>query len=86
MDEAKIQFAELMRKKLEDAMRARMSAILDTDNMDSEKQAQEIIKRAEQGDPEAQLLRGMQYEDGLQGVDLSLEEATKWYKLAAEQV
>ena len=43
-----------------------------------------IRKAAEQGDAKAQYNLGIFYENG-QGVDKSLDEAIKWFRLAAKQ-
>jgi hypothetical protein len=45
---------------------------------------QEILARANAGDPEAQNQMGVYYIDGV-GVERNAEEAARWYQLAAEQ-
>src|SRR6185436_11935459 len=48
----------------------------------SEEDFREAIKRAEKGDPDAQMSVGMMYSFG-EGVPQNYEEALKWYRRAA---
>ncbi|MGI9251474.1 MAG: tetratricopeptide repeat protein [Pseudohongiellaceae bacterium] len=45
----------------------------------------DLLRSAEQGDVYAQLLLGVIYDDGEEGVPENNAEAVRWYKLAAEQ-
>ena len=44
----------------------------------------DLVRKAEKGDMEAQFSLGVMYENGY-GVERSPEEAVKWYRKAAEQ-
>ena len=50
----------------------------------TQEQVRENIRKAEQGDAEAQSVLGLMYSLGL-GVPQDSQEAVKWYRRAAEQ-
>jgi len=52
-------------------------------NQDEEQEA-ELIEKALEGDPDAQLFLGQRYQEG-NGVKQNNTEAIKWLKLSAEQ-
>ncbi len=52
-------------------------------NQDKEQEA-ELIEKALEGDPDAQLFLGQRYQEG-NGVKQNNTEAIKWLKLSAEQ-
>ena len=59
-------------------------------NQDEEQEAElipevkELIEKALEGDPDAQLFLGQRYQEG-NGIDQNIQEAMKWLKLSAEQ-
>ncbi len=55
-----------------------------TTNHSSSEDVNQLMRQAEQGFAEAQYALGECYEEG-EGVEQDLEEAAKWYRLAAEQ-
>ena len=47
-------------------------------------EVKELMDKALEGDPDAQLFLGQRYQEG-NGIDQNIQEAMKWLKLSAEQ-
>ena len=47
-------------------------------------EVKELMDKALEGDPDAQLFLGQRYQEG-NGIDQNIQEAIKWLKLSAEQ-